>query len=252
MRAHLTNIHDLKTYFDKLNNSRWNLYTGMYEGNLPQGNILYRQDNKDMDSTESWELLNQLIDMNSVNGGDFTVYFPANANGNMGNRIKISIGNNHRFGQHANVGATPPFGMVSKNEVAEMISTQKIIWDLERKVDELESANAPSIGAVIMEQLAGNPETIRTITAALTTLLQVVAARMAGIPMRPQSAPAINGHPNTNNSTEISYSEDEKEGVNNVLGRIAAHFPDLTGFLEKLAHFIETNPDMAKSLFEKI
>lgn len=248
----IANPQNLQDWFERAKGAKWNLYHGFQRGNLGTGNLIYRQ-SEELPEEDSFSLLLEMITMNSGQGADFTVFVPSNERGNQGLRVFYRAGAN---GAAASLSGTPGaatgyganVGFVPADKVKDAVE----IAMLRRDVEDLKSMGEPTgFGAIVMQNFANNPALLEGLAGAAIGLLNIAAAKMAGLPVQMQGGPqpaSVSGPPNTTATTEIEIDE---ERVSAALGRIAAHFPDLAGALEALAGMIEANPTFAKSLLHQ-
>jgi len=249
-RGYINNIKDLNDYFEQIEANRWNLYNGIFGGNLPQANCLYRQDSKEMEPGESWSLLQRMIELNSSTGGDFTIYFPTNTQGNIGNRVYLSIGQG--TGAVAGIGNVPAGTFSNPAETERRVQDAVELALLRRDVEDLMQADRPSgFWGPLLEKVAENPNVGEALIGAVVNLCTVAAAKLSGTPIQMQH-PAVSGPPSVSIETDIEMPEDVLNRCNAALSRIAIHFSDLAQFLENLSDYIEQNPQMAKTLFAQI
>lgn len=246
--GYITNSQHLQDWFEKAGGKKWNLYHRFQTGNLGGGNLIYRQSDDGMSDADSFSLLLEMIEMNTGQGADFTVFVPGNERGNQGFRVF------YRSGVTGSLAGIPgqqhngsQVGYVPAEKVADAVE----IAMLRRDVEDMKAAGSPSgFGAIVMERLAENPATIEALASAAIGLLNIAAAKMAGLPMQMQGQgmPTVSGPPNT--TTATAEMEIDGDRCNAALGRIACHFPNLEVFLETLAGWVEQNPIMAQSIFQ--
>ncbi len=262
-KGYIDNFQDLEFYFEKLpeNVNTWNIYHGWIEGHLTQKPYVYRQGNPELTRAESWKLLEQMIKMNASKGGDFTIYFQGTAKGTSGSRVFFSLGrgiSSPYNSQVAGVGNVPqiqnPYmvGMIPADEVEKRISAALEKQKLETRIANLEAAGEPDgFWSTVLMRIAENPNVPETLIGAASNLMNVVAAKVAGLPIQMNANTQVNGTPEAaTEETETNADEYEKR-CNEALGKIQYHFNDLPAFLEALSGWIEKNPDMAKSLFNQ-
>jgi len=258
--GYIAKIADLGEYFEKVGIPKWNLYHGFQKGTLQNGALVYKQDNAEMELGESWDLLNQIIEMNCGGGsGAFTIYFPTVAS-NVGTRVYYQHGTGP-VGVAASVAGVPnqlhpaQLGYVSADELDRRLKEEKYKWELEKRLDDLEASNGPSgFGEILMNNIANNEGTMQALLQGLLGFLNIAAAKVAGMPLGNPGPAIIQGPPATDVHTDFEtgeVSEADVQRCNAALERIAQTFPDLAGFLEGLANYIQKDPTTAKTLFSQ-
>jgi hypothetical protein len=262
--AYSNSIEALKFWFDNVNRVDWVLMSGFQE-NINQKAMIYRQSDETMTKEDSWELLRQMLEMNASPGARFTVFAANNEHGNRGFYQKVQLGEAPSPYGWANpgiagAGASPvAYGMVSKAEVATMMQEQRKLWELEKKVEDLENnrATVGGIGDVLKEKLMESDfqPVIDGIMAMIGAFAQgfiqknqpPVAVSVQGGPLDHQQPPADQTAPG-----ESGYAYDANRIVP-CLDLIRPHFgteDEFYTFMEKIAAKFAENPAMYKMLIK--
>ncbi len=245
--SNISSLEDLHNWFHHLGRTNWNLYRGHQE-HKKHGSIITKQGDDTMGLEESWNLLRSMIEMNSASGGQFTVYVPEKANGNQGASVFVSI----NMAQHARgrtaLSGTPhaSMGMVPVERIAEEVEKERKIWDLERRLEDMEAAQEAGLGIndIVKEQL-------RTIDFGpiLAGLVSHFTKQPLGVQL--QGTPADMQEPPMPEEAPEGYAYDGRR-LKPVLDMIRPHFTDdesFYGFLNTVGTLFATNPEEFKKNF---
>lgn len=245
-RSTMESLDDLKVWWDADSKKPyWSLYRGL---RWDKNAVLARNHDID-DPDESFKLLEQMIDVNSRGGGDFII---ARAEKPASNWVvkgylciqdtNFAYRNPGIAGYPAMMGALPP-GKTVDDIVAERVNSEREKWELSKKVDDLEAAiNGAQEGTGLerlINRLLDHPKIDGIMDVVLT---HVFTPKGAAQPTKV----AVSGVP----GEEEHIYDDER--IVHALERIRPHFPDVETFIEKLAAWVESNPDMARNLFKQI
>ena len=153
--SYITDLKSLKTWFIGLGYPKWNLYRGHQE-RKNNSSMIYKQDDGSLAMDDSWELLRNMIEMNSVAGGQFTVYVPTVAGGNQGMSVLVGINvptASSRMG--AAVSGIPAMGMIPAAQAQKDLERERQIWEMEKRIEDMEAAGEAGIGFqdILKEQL---------------------------------------------------------------------------------------------------
>lgn len=208
--------------------------------------IIVRNDSIE-NAADAWDYLEQMLTINSGEGGDFTILRTDKPKSNYGHRAVVVL---NPSPQAAVSGLMPgmPFigaGQNIQSYIAGEIEKEREKWDLAKKVEDLEAAiNAGQEGGPIerfLNRLLESPKIDGILDVVLSKVLTPAQAHQP-------SHVAVSGAPGVPGD-HFQYDTDR---VAQALERIRAHFPDIHGTLERLADFIDRNPEMAKSLFNQM
>lgn len=247
----ITSLDDLQTWFTGLKHPRWNLYRGHQE-RKGHSTLIYKQTDESLDMATSWDTLRNMIEMNSGTGGQFTVYVPTVANGNQGMSVLVSI----NMQQHSGRGTMPAvsgtgygLGMIPVEKVQEEIQKERKIWELEKRLEDMESAQEAGLGIndILKENLRGidfNP--------IISGIVAMAAQRFGVMPgVQLQGTPADMAPEEEPHEGLAPYAYDGKL-LKPILDTIRPHFgtdEDFYNFLAAVAQSFAGNPVQFKTMF---
>ena len=252
----MTSIDALESWFRKIAKPQWNLYRG-HNNTMSRAHSLYRQGEDTMSIDESWELLRDMININCGNGGQFTVYIPAAATGNTGYSVFVSIGMEaHSRSRYpgAAVGGFPTEGAVSLGQVQDLIAKERKVWELERKVEDLEAQQEASLGMTdVVKNMLQNVD----LTPILTSLVNFATSRFGGV--QPPLPVRLSGHPDDELPAESATDAPPAQApaydgrrLKVTMDKIRPHFQedeDFYQFLDAVADAFAANPQFFKNQF---
>ena len=245
--SYMTDLEAVQTWFSGVGNPLWNLYRGHLD-KMHGSKLIYRQTDDTVDLAESWSTLRSMIESNSANGGQFTIYVPTNANGNQGVSIHVGLNMEQYQGtQNRNTGIAGPgyaLGMIPAAQLEKELSTQRYIWDLERRLEDVEAGQEAGLGItdILKDQLRQID-----LSPLIAGLGQFLAAK--SVPGGVQ----LQGHPADFQAPEETESEPAYDGSRLVpaLNMIRPHFEtddEFYNFLDKVAQMFVANPAMFKNM----
>jgi hypothetical protein len=245
--SYVSSLPDLEKWFLLLGKPQWNLYRGHHE-NMARASTVYRQKEDSMDMAESWELLRDMISINSSDGGQFTVFVPNSATGGAGTSTLVAINMESVTPTSRGVAiAGVPSGMVSLGQVQEEIAKERRMWELEREIQDLRNAQESGLGItdVIKQQLA-----TMDLSAVISGIIQHFTARatMPGVQLQGTPSDMVPPPPAAD---PAGYAYDGKQ-LKPILDHIRPHFAtdaDFYGFLEAVAVAFVQNPNLFKTNF---
>lgn len=263
--GYISKIEDLKFWFDEIDKPHWNLYRGHLTKMVPS-QLIYKNDKPGMEVTSSFDLLQQIIEMNSGGGGKFTVFVPI-AN-NRGYSTHIGLNLNGRSSSFS-LGAIPAQmqGYVSMNDVDKRIEEARERWELQKRIEDLEAAqdaNTP-ISEKVMEhvlQEGGIGEIVKMCGHVLNGLVARISmppgktqVSLSGFDQEHTGQPKNQVPPATQPSSppEDGYIYDQNK-ILDFLNPIRGHFDDeqeFYGFLNNVAFMFCSNPDYFKKMVPK-
>lgn len=249
--SYISEIEALKTWFEKTAQTRWKLLRGFHE-RVRDKPMIYCQDDESMEMEESWALLTHMIDINSNNGGRFTVFVPTQTNGK-GPTVFVQIGDfSPESSRYPSLAGAPAAGTVSKNEVQEMIAKERRMWELERQLEDLTAAQDASADFrdVLIEKF--REVDLDPVIAGITSMFarNVAPVKLQGTPFEfdYQQPPAQSA----SQEQQSGYTY-EGDRLLPILDSIRNHFSsndEFFSFLEKLAWTFQQNPQVYKTMFQ--
>jgi len=229
---------------------RWSLYRGHIE-KMNNVHTLGKNTDQEIGMEDSWEMLRKMIEINSGDGGDFTIYVMNNPS----NRGWSTYYRKEGPATQSGIGNLPQqytqMGFVPKDQVQEEIRKEKEKWDLERRLEDME-AMLDSIQSMGEQFLGSIMQTVdwnqilapfaKAIAAAAGGKLNPEAMKNAQVSIQgqPEGGPAVDdGEP-----MRIEFDR-----INPALGALAAHYEDPEDFyraLDGLAVWASQNPETLK------
>ncbi|MFM9952402.1 MAG: hypothetical protein ACKV1O_31015 [Saprospiraceae bacterium] len=252
-KAMMNSREALERWFRSTNHTIWVLYAGHLDKvSQDRAAKLIEQRSDELPIDDSFELLMEMIDLNSPLGGDFTIWSPAKTTQNQGMKSYYRV-LPQEAGSVRGISGMPVMagsGYVSKAEVQGMIEKEKELWELRRDMEDMKAAQEGSvgIGAMMMNTLLADG----TIGAVLQHLVAQVAARFGPMPqpraqvsgLGAQAVPATAG---TNELQVFEYTD----GVYTALDRMRRFFATDDEFeraITALATQFEAQPDVFKNM----
>ena len=263
-KTYMTDFVALDRWFKIGETSAWILSRGFNEQHAGRSNRIYSQSNTDMSKEESFALLQQLIEDNSASGGDFTVYVQPRT-GTVGQSAHYRVIGVETMPANSRLaglpGGAPMVGYVSAQELAEKLASEKRMWELERKLEDMEAAAAESmpLAKAALGQIIEDGTLSRVVEQLTPAVGQIIANFLSKlIPTAPQATVAMSGFPAAaadGPGTDAAEEPEQYDPVRiaGVLNRLRPHFDSHEGlyvYLEKVTDFFEKNPVMAKSFFK--
>lgn len=253
-KAMMNSREALERWFRSTNHTIWVLYAGHLDKvSQDRAAKLIEQRNDELPIDESFELLMEMIDLNSPLGGDFTIWSPAKNTQNQGMKSYYRV-LPQESGSVRGVAGIPVVGggYVSKAEVQALIEKEKEVWELRRDMEDLKAAqqNDVGVGAMLVNTLLADG----TIGAVIQSLVAQLAARFAPVqPPRAQvSGLAANAVPATAGTGELQ-AYDYTDGVYTALDRMRRYFSTDAEFeqaITTLATQFEAQPDVFKNMLK--
>lgn len=252
----LTDITALQSWYLALNTPQWNLYRGFH--NKMPVNAILKQQNDQLPMQDSWDLLQNMINAQSSQGGQFTVYVPAYAGGkgavqhlSINMAITPSVAG---YGTpNAGLAGYPPnmSGFVSAQELERRISDERERWELRRELEDVKA----QVGAttdwqdILMEKVMEIDS--NTIMANLGGFLQQFMTPKTGVQLRglahEMTPPPVAQGEATEQAAE-GYQYDIERLIP-ALDTIRQHFESDDAFMqafEQLAVMFNENPNFFK------
>ena len=246
----ITNIEDLRTwYYGHPNHMHYRLYSGR---NSKGATISHTpNDIPDWDKKQGWEKLETDLAMYAPSGGIFTIKIYTGNKNDTRNVFEVTLsldskGRNSRINGAQNSFGIAGSGKTADAYIAEQIDTKMQIFKLENEVEnlttQLEEGSTGGVVERLMTQLLSNDR--------LDQLLDVALFRLGPAKGRGVVMSGIDDS-ETPESEPTEMTPDQQARFGAAMQTIQNHFPDLVGFMEKLANYIEENPDMAQMIFNK-
>lgn len=252
----LTDITALQSWYLALNTPQWNLYRGFH--NKMPVNAILKQQNDQLPLQDSWDLLANMINAQSSQGGQFTVYVPAYAGGKGAvQHLSINMALSPSVAGYgvpnAGLAGYPPnmSDFVSAQELERRISDERERWELKKKVEDMESQldSATDWQDIVMAKVMEiDPNTI---VANLGGFLQQFMAPKPGVQLRGlahEMAPPVASGEDTDQPEEEVYHYPTERLVP-ALDTIRQHFESDEAFMlafEQLAVMFNQNPEFFK------
>lgn len=244
-RTAMTSIEDLRTWWEADNERP---YFTLYRGTraTKASDIIIRNDTIE-DLEPAWDMLEQMLTINSTEGGEFTILRADKPKSNYGMKGVVVLSHARATPAVAGIPGMPFIGAGQNIQsfIAGEIEKEREKWELSKKVDDLEAAiNAKQEGSLV-ERALNRVIDGDKLDALIGVLIdKFLSPKGAHVP----SHVAVSGAPGAA-PDQFQY---DTERIAAALERIRAHFPDVHGTLDRLADFIDRNPEMAKSLFNQM
>lgn len=261
--AYVSNIEDIQRWFELQPRSNWTLASNFCDSIPTNGKgVIYRQDNSDLAKEDSWNLLHELIAMQSP-GARLTVFVASNDAGNRVQSMRYQHGMAPAaWGQPSGFPAVAglPLGVGS---VQEAIAKEREKWELERRLEDLEAQlSGPQQGGIwgIVErklQEADATELINTVTGLGLALLEKFMP--AAKPVQLAGAPHLDDdnhdddHDDTAEGSQQPQYQFQTARVIPVLVAIRQHFDndeEFYQFIERLSAKFGENPAFYKTMLK--
>ena len=125
MKGYIDNYEDLAEWVKNTKQTAWNLYSGWPEKFTAAHFLAKCEDESEPDT--SWELLKRMIEINSANGGNFTVYIPQPGNRGFSTRVQIKGAASSVAGM-ATMGNPYSMGMIPMQQHEDLLRREKETW----------------------------------------------------------------------------------------------------------------------------
>lgn len=236
-----SSIQDLKDWFDdnarRHDVTQWILYHGhVMRTTGPGGQRAASQKEENMSQEDSWELLENYLTKMGGQGGTFTLYMPTRG-AQVGERVFVSL-------PGPGQGQVGVGGVYGPQYVEKEIEQFKREFMLQQQIEELRAEMEAKKNP--LEQIA--QQLLDSGVAA--QVIQGFAAKAMGLSGLPNMA--MQGQAMPDNETEGNYSAEQVQDIESALARLAGHFPRLDGVLNRLADFVDDNPEMARQFLDNL
>ena len=246
MKGYIDNYEDLQEWVKSTKVAAWNLYSGWPEKFSAQHFLAKCDDESDPEA--SWELLKRMIEMNSPQGGRFTVYIPSAGNRGFSNRVQIGTANTAAsLGGMATMGNPYALGMIPVDELERRLRKERETWELQRRIEDLESQQEAGVGALskIVDKLTSELDINNVFNAMVAIFGPKINPNMQ--PMQLSGTP-VDGETHADGS---GYTYDDPRLLT-FLDTIRCKFgsdEEFYTFLSRVGAFFDKNPQMAISFF---
>lgn len=242
---YITNLDDLKRWWD-YNQTKTDPkpYFTVYRGPESKPDRVVFRNMEETDVDKAWEMLDDIIEMHTQQGGMFKIYLTTKPGHNIGMQTLYSIQSPYQLARNnypgiGNIGANTGEKMYSKEDV----ERERRIWQLEQSIKDLRAEQEAKVGE--MEGMMGEFMPI------VKDLAHKFGLKMMGYqqPAAHTPAPNMAGQymPDGNESEGFDYDRIEP-----ALESLQTVFPDTETTIEKLAAWARNNPDMAKQLMSTL
>lgn len=254
-KAMMNSREALERWFRSTNHTIWVLYAGHLDKvSQDRAAKLIEQRNDELPIDESFDLLMEMIDLNSPLGGDFTIWSPAKTSQNQGMKSYYRV-LPQEAGSVRGIAGIPVVagnGYVSKAEVQALIEKEKEVWELRRDMEDLKAAQESNVGvgAMLVNTLLADG----TIGAVIQNVMAQFLAKFGPMPQqRAQvSGLAAQAVPVTAGIDELQAYE-YTDGVYTALDRMRRFFAtdeDFERAITVLATQFEAQPEVFKNMLK--
>jgi hypothetical protein len=247
-KAALRTVQDVKEWFYEMKMPSWSIWNGFTKETKERA--AFNDDISDLDA--SWDQLENHLKRKVSSGGRLTIY------------VCPKYGNPNGVTEYLDLPGTgvnaiqglpvhDPYSIAGKPidaYIAEQVNSKIDDFKKDQKIAELEAAleaknegsGLAKLGNKLIEELPID----QLVMAAINYFMgnKQPSAAISGI--------SVKDDQQNNHSEEMELTDEQAATINEALGRIMMTFPDIPGFLTKLAQWIEKNPDMAKNLLSQI
>jgi hypothetical protein len=239
LKASFRSVEAAMTWFRQAKKPYWSLFTGFSK----EAKDLAMKNSEITDMDDSANLLEERLTDKVSGGGRVTIYITDTKNSSHGytEYLEIAASNAAISGTGNN---QPFFGIGGIQDYIDgkiaMAEKDRTIKDLQDALEEKQQGTGINkIWNRVLEE------------APIQEIIMALAAKFLG----PAAfTPAINGPRITDDaakeSEEEAFSDEDQNKINDALQRISVIFPNLPDVLQKLAAWIEENPDMAKGFLK--
>lgn len=238
--SYISSLQDVEVWFRQKDKPNWKLLRGFHDKTRGKATICV-QDEEGVDMDTSWQLLQQMLEINSGSGGQFTVFVPTSTSG-QGESIFVQLGDVSSTIASSLSGA-PAVGYVPKTEVQEILAKERKMWELERKLEDLEAAQEANfeLKDIWIEKL-------REIDP--TPIINGLMAQFTGRPVTLQGTAGDYAPPTPVPEEGFAY---QGEKLMPILDDIREQFHDedeFYTFLGKLRDMFLQNPELYKNMVD--
>lgn len=188
----VTNLEDLRRWFEnsaqQFESSAWNLYAGFKESLAERNGMLTKQPDPNKSVEDSFEWLQDAIEMASFNGGEFTIYMPNPKHSVHGYKVFFSVAQRGDV-QGVGLGGFPSNPAAMGYITREEFNLQQQMWQLRRENEDLKAAieNPPTFLAGIAQQAVENG----TVERLLSGIMGLLEKAVTGFAIKQGAYPTI-------------------------------------------------------------
>ncbi|MBK6860991.1 MAG: hypothetical protein IPK91_02680 [Saprospiraceae bacterium] len=243
MKAALRNIEDVREWFMQMKMPYWSLWNGFSKETKERAG--YNEEEGDLEA--SWDILEQFLRRKQASGGRMTIFVAPKFGSPNGATEYLDLPVRSQQAAMAGIHGGDPYSIAGKPievHIAEQVDAKISALEKDRKIADLEAQLAAKQEGTGLEKLWNR------ITDELP-VEQIILGLIGRFVNTNTPQTAINGTPNKMEDMQ-ELTPEQADSINESLSRIQNVIGDLTVNLEKLATWIEKNPDMAKSLLKSL
>lgn len=241
--AYYSSIDDIREKFEELNAEQWQLYNGKAK-NRPKPEVKYRfllDEYTGNGSEESFSHLENVLNRVSLKGGNATLFIGRDDQTPV-LIMPISLSSKTTTRQVAGQVAGQAGAMPGIRGFNDTLSDKLAIYDLQRKLADMENASQGSFLERIGERVLDNisPDLL---VAGITAII----SKVAGVPV--QMPAAVQGAPTAGAQTDFTPGLDES--IDRLVDALSGSFEDereMIQFIDKMTNTVKNNPAILKQL----
>ncbi|MBK6546396.1 MAG: hypothetical protein IPG12_14160 [Saprospiraceae bacterium] len=244
MKPSIRKIDDLREWFFSMKLPFWTIWNGFGKDQKDRAAV-----NNDIpDLQDSWDALENHLRRKIASGGRLTIFITDKAGTSNGLTEFLELQNSYNSQSGiAGIGSGDPNFIAGKPievYVAEQVDAKIAGYEKDREIAELKAALAEK------NQGSGIQKVFNRVADELPIqeIIMAVISKYLGSQFVAQTA--INGPPQPQADMH-ELTQEQADAINESLIRIQVVFPDIPNFLDKLATWIEKNPEMAKTFFKQ-
>lgn len=245
----ISKMDDLQAWFELNNAGKEPMpYFTLYRGFQAKPDATIYRNTEIGDQEKAWETLEDVIQAHSDGGGSFRVYITSKPGFNVGFTTLLKLPSPQGAQVAGIAGAqSGMFGIYGSAQemIQAEIDRRMEVYELKRELEDMKAGNAAMSGIAQFKELMEYP--------AFNNLVQMLGMKVMGL--GPHAQPAQ--HPQTIPGTAApadGIQGVEPEGfdydvIEPALDKMRRVFPNVEMTLDKLADWIDKNPDQAKMIF---
>ena len=253
-QGYIDNFEDLREWFFDNKMPRWVIA----HGDIKHRQYLADQEDGLMEMEDSWAKMEDVLTRIAKNGGTFTI--KVNKGGNGGYTVYFKMAQQGAENRVNGVQSGYPYvGANVDSYIREKLDSQLTIYDLKRKLEDAEMEKQAQSGFwdKIMDRLTESDNFDVLVEKAVNAISGIAMALL--MPKPAGATVGISGfQPGATSQAPASDQVDDEmtehaEAIGQALTRLQAQFPDtsIDVLLTKLANYVESNPSVAKNLFNQ-
>lgn len=249
MKGFIDNYEDLQEWVKLTKNTAWNLYSGWPEKFSAQHFLAKCEDETDQDA--SWDLLKRMIEINSSQGGHFTVYIPAPGNRGFSTRVKIGTTNAAAMAGVGGIGNPYALGMIPLQQHEDLLRREREVWELKKDIEDLRAQQGSSVGAFgkILDKVTEELDINNVFNALVAVFGPKLNPNMQ--PLQLSGTPVQQQHETEDHTDGSGYTYDDPRLLI-FLDSVRSKFgtdDEFYTFLSRVGAFFDKNPQVALSFF---